>query len=64
MDGPRDSHTKAERQIPYGITYMYNLKYDTSELTYETETDSQTQRTDLWLSRGRGLGREVLGAWD
>ena len=23
---------------------------------YETETDSQTQRTDLWLPRGRGWG--------
>ena len=47
MDGPRDYHTKwskseGERQIPYDITYMWNLKYDTNELTYETETDSQT----------------------
>ena len=23
---------------------------------YETETDSQTQRTGLWLPRGRGAG--------
>ena len=30
-----------ERQIPY-ITYMWNLKYDINEPTYETETDSQT----------------------
>ena len=30
-----------ERQIP-DITYMWNLKYDTNELIYETETDSQT----------------------
>ena len=29
-------------QIPYDITYMWNLKYDTNELIYETETDSQT----------------------
>ena len=31
MDGPRDYHTKwsksdRERQIPYAITYMWNLK--------------------------------------
>ena len=56
MDRPRDHHTKRsmserERQIPY-ITYMWNLKYDTNELIYETETDSQVQRTDLWLPRG------------
>ena len=44
MDGPRDYHTKwskSERQIPYDITYMWNLKYDINELIYETETDSQ-----------------------
>ena len=47
MDGPRDYHTKwskseRERQIPYDITYMCNLKYYTIELIYKTETDSQT----------------------
>ena len=34
--------TERERQIPYDITYMWNLKYDTNDLIYETETDSQT----------------------
>ena len=34
--------SERERQIPYDITYMCNLKYDTNELIYETETDSQT----------------------
>ena len=33
---------KKERQIPYDIAYMWNLKYNTNELIYETETDSQT----------------------
>ena len=47
MDGPRDYHTKQskserERQIPYVITYMWNLNYDTNEHIYETETDAQT----------------------
>ena len=64
MGGPRDSHTKRskserKRQILYGITCMWNLKYDTDELIYET--DSQTQRTDLWLPRGRGGGGEMDG---
>ena len=45
--GTRDYHTKRseserERQIPYDITYMWNLKYGTKEPIYETETDSQT----------------------
>ena len=26
----------------YDITYMWNLKNDTNELIYKTETDSQT----------------------
>ena len=45
MDATRDYHTnwsKSERQIPYDITYMWNLKYDTNEPIYETETESQT----------------------
>ena len=37
---------------------MWNLKYDTNEVIYETETDAQTQRTDLWLPRGRGEGMD------
>ena len=36
------SKSERERQIPYDITYMWNLKYDTNELIYETETDSRT----------------------
>ena len=35
---------------------MWNLKYDTNEPIYRTETDSQTWRTDLWLPRGSGEG--------
>ena len=34
--------SERERQIPYDITYMWNLKHDMNELIYETETDSQT----------------------
>ena len=36
------SKSERERQIAYDISYMWNLKYDTSELTYKAETDSQT----------------------
>ena len=41
-------------KIPYDITYMWNLKYDTNEPIYETE--SGTQRIDWWLPRGWGVG--------
>ena len=36
------SKPERERQTPYDITYVWNLKYDTNEHVYETETDSQT----------------------
>ena len=57
MVGPWDDHTKwrkseRERQIPYDLTNMWTLKYDTDELTYKAETDSHTKRTDLGLPRG------------
>ena len=36
---------------------MWNLKKnDTNELIYKTEIDSQTQKTNLWLSKGKGKG--------
>ena len=58
-DGPRDYHTKwskseRERQISYDTPYMWNLEYDTNELIYKT--DSQTQETNLWLPKGKGRG--------
>ena len=47
MDAIRDSHTKwstseRERQIPYDVTYMWNIKYGTNDPIYKTETESQT----------------------
>ena len=51
--------SQKEKEIPYDITYMWNPKYGTNELICETEKDSQTQRTDLWLARGRRGGGEM-----
>ena len=39
-------------------------KIDTNELIYKTETDSQTQETNLrMVTKGEG-GRNKLGVWD
>ena len=57
------SRSESEGQKAYAITYRWNLKYDTYEPIYKTETDSQTWRTDLWLSCGRGREWDGLGAW-
>ena len=40
----------------YDIIYMRNLK---NELTYKTETDSQTQKTILCLPKGERKGQGV-----
>ena len=50
--------------MPYYITYMWNLKYDTDELIYEIETDLQTLRIDFWWPRARRLRQgSVRGCW-
>ena len=36
--------------------FMWNLKYDTDEVICKTGTDSQTERTELSLPRGREIG--------
>ena len=63
MNGPRDYLTKwsksdRERQISYDISHMCNLilKNDTNALTYNTETDLQISKTNLWLPKGKGVG--------
>ena len=66
MDGTRASHTKwseseRERQIPYDITYVWNLIYAINEPTYRKETNSWTWTTDLWWPRGREW--DGLGVW-
>ena len=63
MDATRDSHTKwskseRERQIPYDITYMWNLKYDTNEPIYETQGHREQA---VVAGVGRGLGEGWSG---
>ena len=53
-----------ERQISFDITYTGNLKYDVNERIYKTETDSQTQETNICLLKGIGPGRNELGILD
>lgn len=39
--------------------HMISLICDTNELVYKRETDSQTQKMILWLSKQKGRGREI-----
>ena len=59
MDGPRDYNiilSKVSQKKTNTISLMWNLKYDTNELIYQRETDSQTWKTNLWLPKGEGVG--------
>ena len=63
-DEPRDYHTNSskperERQIPDDITYMWNWKYDTDELIYETETDIKNR---FVVGKREGLGEGWSGS--
>ena len=47
---------------------MYHLyvesKNNTNKLIQKTETDSQTQKTNLWLPEEEGEGTDKLIVWD
>ena len=52
-----------QRQIPCDITDRRNLNYRTNEPIHKTKSESETQRTEVWLPRegedGEGPEGEV-----
>ena len=58
-----ESESEREGQIPYDITYIWNLIYGTDEPIYRKETNLRTWRTDLWLPRRKGREWDGLGVW-
>ena len=42
--------------MPYDNIHVWNLKFDASELIHNTETDSQTYKTNLGLPKGKRVG--------
>ena len=49
---------------PMIVPSCIHLKHGRNEPIYETERESQTQKIDWWLPRGRGLEEAELGVWD
>ena len=43
---------------------MWNLKNNTNELIYKTETDSQTENKRMDTKGGKGWWWDELGDWD
>ena len=71
MDGPGYYHTKwsksgRERQIPFDITYMWNLKkimIHINLFTKQKQTHRLTEQT-YGYQQGSVGGRDRLGVWD
>ena len=42
----------------YDIADVWNLKKQTNESMYKIETDSQTQKTNLWFPKERVKGKD------
>lgn len=47
---------RIERQIPYDIIYIWNLKNDTNELIDKTEADSENKFVQLIKGKAEGKG--------
>ena len=54
---PSEVSQKEKDKYNNDITHMWNLKYDTNELIYKAETESQISKTNLRLPKGKH-GRE------
>ena len=52
--------SQREIQILYNISYMWNLKYSTTESMYKTETESH--RKQLIVTKAGGVGG-TNGTW-
>ena len=57
-----------QRQTSYNIAYTWNPKKKKKMIHvsffYKIEKDSQTQKTNLWLPKGKGVGGDKLGLWN
>ena len=63
MNGTRDSHTKwskseRERQIPYDITYIWNLIYGANDSFYRKENHGHGEQTCGCQGGGSGIDWE------
>ena len=63
MDGPINCYIKSKRQIPYAITYMWNLKNDTNELICKNGL-SYRKKTYVYQRGKVGAGKDKLAVWE
>ena len=53
-----------KRQILYNIIYTWNLKSNTNECPFKTETDSDIENKLVVTKEEMEWGRHKLGIWD
>ena len=53
--------SQRKTNIKWYHLYVELKKNDTNEHIYKIETDSQTQKTNLWLPKEEGGGGGILG---
>ena len=60
------SEVKSERgrKIPYDITYIQNLKYDTNQHTYKTKRLTDIDRRLVVAKGGCGVEEGKMGTWN
>ena len=55
------SKSERERQIPYDVTYICNLKYDTSDLSMKQNQNHRYREQTGDCQEERGLGKDGMG---
>ena len=56
------SEVSQKEKDQYHMTTSACAIENTTQISLSIETDSQTQRTDFWLPRRRGMGEGWLGS--
>ena len=56
------SKPNRERPILYDITYMWNLKYGTNDLSMK-QKQTHSHREQTCFQGGEGCGKDGVGSW-
>ena len=54
---------KEKRQIPYDITYLWNLKYRTGDAILKKQKQIMAKERRLGIPRGKGRGWDGWASW-
>ena len=60
------SEVSQKEKIKYGtLTHIWGIqKNGIDDLICQAEIETETERTNVWIPRGKGVGWEEFGDWD